>query len=285
MKAGCAILALIVAPIAHAQFITPNTTLPSLPRSALGVELELSRFRVDSFSRERIESQVPGKLDIDTGVLRLRFAFTRRIAAGVELPLRSVTYATDVAGTLRRSGAPGFGIFADWMHHPWRTDSTLRIEYARATRENDPVLAISDGIDRYALLYAVAKRGASFTGDVRLHATYGPGRFPDERNLAAAGLHVAFGRAIARRIDALAIAEISATSLNKQEGTYFDDRTGYRVDGGLMLRFKGRFSVAASVLFGRAPKYGVGGTRLTVSVCKVIGTRFAQVQTTRPLAK
>lgn len=233
---------LLVAASSFAQPPTPNAALDPLPARASSIDLEISLFDVEAH-RSEVALQFPGDLRFMTARLRLAWAATERIAIGVEVPYRTVAYSPDLGdGVLRSQGIAGGGVFVDLAHHVLQSVAVLRIGYLRAAGEDDPVLSVSDGVDRLSMTWALERGAASsrWVGRLRTGLIGARERLPEEEAYGQAWLQFALGRRIASGTEVLALAGTSVATAAREEGSFLSKKRSHGSDAGLMLQWSQR---------------------------------------------
>lgn len=265
------VLMVLAAVPASAQ-ITPNTRLDPLPKGTASIEIELSRFEAGGYRGRETSLHIPGKLDFSTAVVRIAYAPSTRFALGAEVPYRIVEYRPDLGtGAQRNRGIAGASLFAEMAHHPFRMDAVFRAGYLRAAGEDDPVLSVSDGVDRLSLTYAVmpARKAGRFVGQARAGIVLGPARAPEEDGYGAAWLQLAAGRTLVRGFDLLLLAGLGMATAAREEGTFFSNQKSRNTTAGVMMQWQARTTMRlrVSATHTLSVTEHLEGLRVTLSAC------------------
>ncbi len=167
---------------AHAQFVTPNTSIVVPPVRGTRVEVDFSWYRPEAFVDTYGSTQrFPGSLDFGLAVVRASYSPGPHFALGVLAPYRWTRVGLGPGlPSVSSSGSPGLGVFADWTSGPCGGHAlcpTIRLGYYRARTDASPVVTISDGVDRASLLLRIAPaattEGRRWQGAGTLSVEYG----------------------------------------------------------------------------------------------------------------
>ena len=269
--------------VSRGQLLTPNSSIAVPPVGHARVETEYSLYAANSFvDLEGHEQRFPGSLDFALAVLRVSYSPMRNLAIGVEQPYRRSTFEEPgIEASFSSKGIPGIGFFIDWAPggdkpHRWRR--VLRFGYVRARNETDQVLTISDGANRYSATFGLdspaTQGGQGWRGGGTFQLVYGPPLEAERRYLESRG-QVEAGRPILHvlgsEICAFGLLGYRSSTIARQEGMFFHDRTSQGAFAGLRLDWQPPArttvpSVRLSVVKDLRPRNALSGWKATVSL-------------------
>jgi hypothetical protein len=153
-----------------AQLVTPSTNVVVPPVGRTRVEIEFSWYRPEAFVDAFGSTQrFPGSLGFGLAIGRASYSPLPHLALGVVAPYRWTRLDIGQGGpSLSSTGNTGLGLFVDWARGPCRGHAlcpSARLGYYRARTDANPVITISDGIDRVFAFLQIAS--ASPTGSDR----------------------------------------------------------------------------------------------------------------------
>lgn len=267
-----------------AQAWTPNSRIEVPAAGHFCLDGEFSWYRPESFvDRDGTVERFPGGLDFLLGVFRASYAVWPRLALGVEVPYRSAEYDDPgLEASYSARGLPGVGGFVDWA--PGSASAALRpalrLEVFFSRSEQDQVVNVRDGANRYSLALQLGQGDAvrsptwRYWGNLRFE--YAPS-IVDRDRLLETRLELLGGPRVAslygQGLYALILGGYRTATAALQEANFFDNRTSQNGFAGILLDWGPRpgnaappLSLSVSAVHDLRPRNSLSGWRTTLTL-------------------